>query len=241
MLLSGEGSYNASTETKARTSRKELPKLVSQQDILPHEPHLAAADARAGATRHAPPLLRGITLLALLSVLGGCQRNSPIQRINQAALTGDAATVKQMLNEHPAIVNNYGTDLTPLECAVIGNHPDVAKMLLEHGADPNARDKPTDMNAVAHAVRKGNWPLVQLLLDHGGRATDVRFTKDNITPLIIAAIEGNTPVAEHLLALGADRTARDADGLTAADHARSNGHNDLAALLDTHATATVEK
>ena len=65
------------------------------------------------------------------------------------------------------------------------------------------------------------WPnepaLVRLLLAAGSR-TDVRFDRE--TPLICAARPGREKVLRHLLAAGADVTARDARGRTAADPAR---------------------
>ena len=53
----------------------------------------------------------------------------------------------------------------------------------------------------------------------------------HITLLMIAATQGSQSMVEHLLALGADRTVRDADGMTAADNARSSGHDGLVTLL----------
>ena len=51
------------------------------------------------------------------------------------------------------------------------------------------------------------------------------------TPLIAAARTGNEAVVRQLLAAGADRTLRDRDGLSAADHAERSGHPGLLPLL----------
>ena len=110
---------------------------------------------------------------SILLIATGCRRTTPIEQLNQSILAGDTSAVKKLLQEHPGIVNNHGTHLTPLECAAIAGNSEIAKLLLDHGADPNARDQINDMHPVAHAVRKGNLPLLKLLVDHGGRVTDV--------------------------------------------------------------------
>jgi ankyrin repeat protein len=59
--------------------------------------------------------------------------------------------------------------------------------------------------------------LVRLLLDAGSR-TEVRF--DGETPLIYAARLGREKAILELVTAGADISARDSKGRTAADHAR---------------------
>jgi uncharacterized protein len=126
--------------------------------------------------------------------------------------------------------------MTPLEFAVISGDKATVDSLLAHGASVDAHDK-LGMNAMYHAIRKGKWSVVQSLLDHNAKIKDVRFDRDRITPLMIAAHEGSRPVTEHLLALGVDPNARDAGGQTAAEYARANHHDALAALLQRHMTA----
>ena len=59
--------------------------------------------------------------------------------------------------------------------------------------------------------------MVRLLLDAGSR-TEVRFGGE--TPLIYAARLGREKAVLELVAAGADITARDSKGRTAAEHAR---------------------
>jgi ankyrin repeat protein len=51
------------------------------------------------------------------------------------------------------------------------------------------------------------------------------------TPLMEAALNGQTAMVDLLLEHGADRTMRDDKGYTAADQARGNGHAALADRL----------
>jgi ankyrin repeat protein len=175
---------------------------------------------------------------ALTFMLVGCRKTTPGESLRTAVGTGNAAEVDRILAQNAGIVDDpdSSTGMTPLEWAVINGHQAISTTLLAHGANVNAYDK-LGMNPLAHAVRKDNWPMVQLLLEHNARVNDVRFMKEHVTLLMIAAIQGHKSMAEHLLALGADRSARDANGMTAADHARQSGHLDLAVMLADRAAA----
>lgn len=99
---------------------------------------------------------------------------------------------------------------TPLWYALArGRNRPLAHLLLKAGANPD------------HCLWTVIWSrepdLVRLLL-RGGSRPNVRF--DGETPLIYAARLGREQEALALVAAGADITARDAKGRTAADHAR---------------------
>ena len=183
-----------------------------------------------------------LILFALAVTLGGCRRISPGELLRQVAGAGDATEVNKLLTNNSGIVDSpdLSTGMTPLEWAVIADHQAIVTTLLAHGANINAYDK-LGMNPLAHAVRKNNWSMVQLLLERGARIHDVWFTKYRVTPLMIAATLDDKSMAEHLLALGVDRNARDNGGMTAGDYARSNGHLELMALLANPATTQLHQ
>jgi ankyrin repeat protein len=56
--------------------------------------------------------------------------------------------------------------------------------------------------------------------------------KHGYTPLMEAALNGSSDMAEVLLAAGADKTRKHPDGKTAADFARDRGHMELAMRLE---------
>jgi TPR repeat protein/ankyrin repeat protein/uncharacterized protein YecT (DUF1311 family) len=61
-----------------------------------------------------------------------------------------------------------GAGASPLYIAVEGGHRDAAKILLEHGADPNAKDEHTRWHiTVNSAVNHEDQRLIALLLKHG--------------------------------------------------------------------------
>lgn len=60
---------------------------------------------------------------------------------------------------------------------------------------------------------------------------DVNKACNGLTPLMNAAIHGNADMAKMLLSKGADKNAKDQNGLTAKDHAVKNNFAAVATLL----------
>jgi len=85
------------------------------------------------------------------------------------AVEGYADAVRFLAAAGAAIddVNEFG-DTALIDVAVLGN-AEIAKLLLEHGANPNAPSK-TQGNPLGAAVWSGNVELVELLLAAGARA-----------------------------------------------------------------------
>ncbi len=80
---------------------------------------------------------------------------------------------------------------TPLDSAAAGRHIDVARLLLEAGADLNARQSGgwTPLHSAAH---NGDLELVKLLLEHGA---DPNVTNDEgASALSMAEASGNADV-----------------------------------------------
>ena len=105
---------------------------------------------------------------ALVLLFSGCHENPPGELLRQAAYAGNVPEVDRILAQDVNAANDPdpSSGMTPLEFAVIAGHQEIAEKLVAHGADPNALDK-LHMNAVAHAVRKDNWPMLKLLVEHG--------------------------------------------------------------------------
>lgn len=100
----------------------------------------------------------------------------------------------------------------PLYYACAHNHIELARYLLDHGADVNhdyAPRKPTELICAAEANQAA---MVKLLLDYGARI-DERRTGRAITALQKAAAEGALDAVRVLCAAGADvnRVSRSGD------------------------------
>jgi hypothetical protein len=90
------------------------------------------------------------------------------------------------------------------------------RQMLASGADPNATEGINDWTPLLHAIHKNQAGSVEALLD--GHADPNRAVK-GMTPLMMAAGYGYTPIVRLLLARGANPRIRDLDGWTAVDWA----------------------
>jgi ankyrin repeat protein len=113
---------------------------------------------------------------------------------------------------------------------------DVCELLLERGADVNAKDNGgwTPLHAAAASSEGLNKDVCKLLLDHGA---DINMkTNGGETPLHRASYEGHLDMCVFLLDHGADVNVKDCiidgrDGKTPLHMASENGHRDVCALL----------
>ena len=89
---------------------------------------------------------------------------------------------------------------------------------------------PSLPRALRDAAGVGNAREVESLINQGV-PVDARDTAGR-TALMIAALNAHTAATQKLLALGAQTSLVDGDGLTAAQHARRWGYVALADLID---------
>jgi ankyrin repeat protein len=158
--------------------------------------------------------------------------------ITEAAALGDARAIGELVGGDPGAVRARSQDgWTALHLAAFLGHADVARQLLDAGADIEASSDNYMRNRPLHAALagKGDPETVRLLLDRQADVGAVAAT--GVTPLHTAASRGATDFISMLLARGADRSARLDDGMTAAQVAEKRGHPQAAALLATDAGA----
>jgi len=87
------------------------------------------------------------------------------QALMHAAWKGQRAAVEWLL-AHGAQVNRAGDEWSALHYAVFAGHEDLVRLLLERGADVNAR-APNGSSVLMMAAREGHASLAELLLAHG--------------------------------------------------------------------------
>jgi ankyrin repeat protein len=90
------------------------------------------------------------------------------------------------------------------------------RLLLNHGADINARSSDLRTPLMIAARRPGNTPVVKLLLDHGANPNPNANPLTESSPLIEAATAGDAATMELLLSRGADAKAAAQPALTMA-------------------------
>ena len=128
----------------------------------------------------------------------------------------------------PAFTTDWGEGQSRLHIAAVNGNDDVVRVLLERGADINARTS-TQRTPLHIAVEKWHDEVVRMLLERGADVNARNMWQ--ATPLHIAAFHGDDEVARMLLERGADINARTKDGETALDWANREGHTGVGELL----------
>ncbi|HXD73023.1 MAG TPA: ankyrin repeat domain-containing protein [Vicinamibacterales bacterium] len=185
---------------------------------------------RDGATPLQMAALNGSASMIEKLIKAGADPNGPLTSTGDTALMMAARTGKtsalNVLIESGANVNakeSWG-GTTPLMWAVSERHPDAVKVLLDHGADVHARS-----NFVAPANGRGFEGRTPVRDDAKQKVEE--FASGWLTPLHLAAREGDVASAKLLIAAGADVNAVAGDGKDALGLAIFNGNYDLASFL----------
>jgi ankyrin repeat protein len=127
--------------------------------------------------------------------------------------------------------------------------PEVVKLLLARGVDPNAKEAANDETALMWAATENHAEVAQALIAAGAelnaRSKGLEYKTDRFglegvltvlprgswTPLMYAARQGSVETARVLGDAGAQLNLTDPDGTTALVLAIINGHYDTAAVL----------
>ena len=163
-------------------------------------------------------LLIGVSYAVLAS--GACGAK-PTRPVGAAAVSNAADRVSDLLAEgHPADeTDEYG--VTPLMWAARYNAVHAMAVLLDSGADVNARDTNNRWTPLLHAIHRQHANAVALLLERG--ADPNAATPGGVTPLMMAADDGRPAMVKVLLEYGADPRVEGPGGVTALTQAVSGG------------------
>ena len=196
----------------------------------------AGADPNAANQFGMTPLSRACTngsaAMVELLLKAGANPNTAIATgetpLMTCASSGASAAVKALLARGAAVdVAEPSQHQTALMWAAAERHSEVVAILAEAGADLRARTR-KGFTALHFAAREGDIASVTRLLDAGadvntrsvphdpekGRGAAYQSTlSEGSTPLLVATVRGQVPMALFLLERGADPNAGDA-GLT---------------------------
>jgi uncharacterized protein len=185
-----------------------------------------------------------------------------------AASRGDAAEVRALLDDGAEVDERREDGRTAVTAAALGDHVEVARVLIAAGADVDLQDADRN-NALLVTGETGSVAMLREVLRgkpdlgatnrYGGVAlipasdrghadyvrailADTDIDVDHVnnlgwTALLEAVILGDggrahVEIVRMLLAAGADRSLADRDGVTALEHARERGYDELVALLE---------
>jgi ankyrin repeat protein/catechol 2,3-dioxygenase-like lactoylglutathione lyase family enzyme len=160
------------SELPERASLEYLKKLAKERL---KELRRAKPDARLSAAQLAVARDHGFSSWRALKAEVERRKAPLLTEFFAACYTGDVAKLRDLLDREPTLVRErHPGGGTPLHAAAA--HPDALKLLLERGADPNARD--VGDNALPLHFAAGGGPLesVRLLLDAG---SDVQGVGDD--------------------------------------------------------------
>jgi len=142
-------------------------------------------------------------LLAVASLLSAQSGSGTAEDFFRAIRSNDLAALRQLAERPNSSAVRTGTGETPLHYAATFGSTESVRLLLEHGANPNARN-----NAEATPLIYGTYNLdkARLLVEKGA---DVNaHARNGITPLMVAAsVHGNVETVRYLLDHGADAKA----------------------------------
>ena len=198
-------------------------------------------------------------VLALTVLVAGCGKpDQPTVNLYLAMQRGDLDQLKRHIAWGTDVLSPLPDGRTPLQIAAADGREVFVDLLLEHGADPQARG-PNGHTALETALINGRIQVATLLappkkpidanallLELARNGTRDRYAlsfvlqrganlngrgPDGDTALLIAVRRNDRVFVRHLLDRGADPFVTDANGKSALAVAEELGHEDVARLL----------
>lgn len=149
-----------------------------------------------------------------------------------AIMDGDIARVELLLSDNEHVDVNWqagGKGTTALVTAADFDRAEIARLLLNSGADRNLGDAENHTPLLA-AANRCNAKIVSILLDAGANP-DIAESRYGFTPLLEAVRNGCTETVKVLLSADADRDIAARNGFNPVGLAMRSGNQAMIDLL----------
>ena len=176
-------------------------------------------------------LMSGLAVLLAVAVTPTISPAAPVDApIADAAMRGDIESVRSLLGRGADVNAVQGDGSTALHWAAYLEDLDMARLLLEAGANVGVETRLGDLTPMLMASKNGNSEMLGLLIEAGSDANGP--DANGTTPLMYSAASGKTDAVELLLAEGAGVNAADTTtGQTAMMFAAARGRADVVRIL----------
>jgi uncharacterized protein (TIGR02118 family) len=145
------------------------------------------------------------------------------QRLMAAVARGDTDAVRQLIaggddvDARAPRLNNFNDGHTPLLVAARDGHIEIARLLLDAGADVNATEPVFGAVPLHKAVYNGHAELTRMIAAEPGVRLDYQGATNGYTPLHDALWHGYEDCGQELISAGARLDLRGHDGKTPLD------------------------
>lgn len=151
--------------------------------------------------------------------------------IFEAAAVGLITELADLIEAEPTLISSFSDHgFTALGIAVHFGNEDIVRHLLLKGANPNqTSNNGYHVNPLFTAVSANFDGISKLLIEAGAEVNVIQ--SGNLTPLHMAAANGNIEMLIILLENGAVVHIKNENGETPSDMAAAKGHHEIAKIL----------
>lgn len=206
--------------------------VAAVKQLLERDPRLIRARDPMGNTAMIMAVNFGQTEVAELLLSSGVQPD-----IHEAAAIGDTNRARTLLDDEPALLDSYSLEgFTPLALAAHFGHIEVARFLIDRGANVNdISQHPMKLRPLHAALFGRKTEMALLLVDHGADLDATRggagMPRAGWTALHYCARYGFSELAKTLVDRGADLNVVDDEGRSPLDVATDAGNEKIVALF----------
>ena len=176
----------------------------------------------------------GLCVAVVLAAVGGVSAvlAAPADvQLPEAAMRGEIEVVRSLLKQDIDVDSTQGDGMTALHWAALRDNLEMAKLLMESGANVTATTRLGDLTPLFLACTHGNAGMIDLLLEAGGDPNTAN-TVNGQTALMRAAASGDADGVGRLLDAGAKVNAREtAYGQTALMFAAADNRAEVIRVL----------